>query len=248
MSDSDGCPVDHKSMKRAAAPGDVCPVDHKGQAAARPAVNHTQPVPSNLTAVVGSRADLVNDDFPDAKPLEGQRMRLSKDRVISRIPKTPTGDPEKDTPTWIFPSPQRFYNAMIKKGWNPREPDMRHVVSIHNTINEKVWLDVMKYETFHLKTCPTPSLKRFKGRPKDLSPKAYFLNMIGYVAPYDRHDWVVDRCGVEHRYIIDFYEGFGAHTKDTAQSKLKVYLDVRPEVSMGGIIDRVRLQVQNMLK
>ena len=23
--------------------------------------------------------------------------------------------------------------------------------------------------------------------------------------PFDRHDWIVDRCGTEHRYIIDYY-------------------------------------------
>jgi hypothetical protein len=23
--------------------------------------------------------------------------------------------------------------------------------------------------------------------------------------PFDRHDWVVDRCGQEVRYVIDFY-------------------------------------------
>ena len=28
-----------------------------------------------------------------------------------------------------------------------------------------------------------------------------------YTPPFDRHDWVVDRCGTEVRYIIDFYTG-----------------------------------------
>lgn len=29
--------------------------------------------------------------------------------------------------------------------------------------------------------------------------------MLGGPAPFDRHDWVIDRCGKEVRYIIDFY-------------------------------------------
>lgn len=31
------------------------------------------------------------------------------------------------------------------------------------------------------------------GRPKDMSPKARLLWLMGYNAPFDRHDWVVER-------------------------------------------------------
>jgi hypothetical protein len=40
---------------------------------------------------------------------------------------------------------------------------------------------------------------RFVGRPQDYSPKARLLNLLGYKLPFDRHDWVVDRCGREVR-------------------------------------------------
>lgn len=43
----------------------------------------------------------------------------------------------------------------------------------------------------------TPKLKRFMGRPADYSPKARFLNLLGYKLPFDRHDWIIDRCGHE---------------------------------------------------
>lgn len=46
-----------------------------------------------------------------------------------------------------------------------------------------------------------------------------------YAAPFDRHDWVVDRCGVQTRYIIDFYTG---HSQSTPSNNLSFYLDVRP--------------------
>lgn len=38
-----------------------------------------------------------------------------------------------------------------------------------------------------------------RGRPQDYSPKARLLNMLGYKLPFDRHDWIVDRCGEEVR-------------------------------------------------
>jgi len=31
-----------------------------------------------------------------------------------------------------------FFNAMRRKGFSPKEEDMRIVVAIHNTVNEKV--------------------------------------------------------------------------------------------------------------
>ncbi|KAF7506166.1 hypothetical protein GJ744_012146 [Endocarpon pusillum] len=41
-----------------------------------------------------------------------------------------------------------------------------------------------------------------------LSPKARWNALRGYQAPFDRHDWVVERCGGERvEYVIDFYQG-----------------------------------------
>ena len=42
--------------------------------------------------------------------------------------------------------------------------------------------------------------------------------------PFDRHDWIVDRCGTDVRYIIDYYDG-GKVNKINYQFTL---LDVRP--------------------
>ena len=47
--------------------------------------------------------------------------------------------------------------------------------------------------------CSQPRLVRFVGRPQDYSPQARLLNLLGYKLPFDRHDWVVDRCGREVR-------------------------------------------------
>jgi cytochrome c heme-lyase len=51
---------------------------------------------------------------------------------------------------------------------------------------------------------------------------------MGYHAPFDRHDWVVDRCGTKVEYVIDFYTG-----RDEGKSgkPLNFYLDVRPKLN-----------------
>ena len=46
-----------------------------------------------------------------------------------------------------------------------------------------------------------------------------------YTPPFDRHDWLIDRCGTQVRYVIDFYTG----KADTERkSNMAFYLDVRP--------------------
>ena len=34
---------------------------------------------------------------------------------------------------------------------------------------------------------------------------AQLMSWVGGPLPFDRHDWFVDRCGDEVRYVIDFY-------------------------------------------
>lgn len=56
-----------------------------------------------------------------------------------------------------------------------------------------------------------------------------FLNLpFSYTPPFDRHDWVVDRCGTQMRYIIDFYTGRSDGAPGSATNNLSFFLDVRP--------------------
>ena len=55
------------------------------------------------------------------------------------------------------------------------------------------------WEQLHCNKCKAVKLKKFMGRPKDHSPKARILHLMGYKLPFDRHDWVVDRCGQDIR-------------------------------------------------
>lgn len=92
-----------------------------------------------------------------------------------------------------------------------------------------------------------PRLRRFLGRPHDLSPKARIKSWLGFGFPFDRHDWVVDRGdGSQNRYIIDFY--FDAKTNDSAAAGVDaIHVDVRPALdSVGAVVDRLRLLPERM--
>ena len=56
-------------------------------------------------------------------------------RQKSTIPKAGTDQ------TWVYPSQQMFWNAMLRKGWKWKDEDidqgtMDHIIKIHNTNNE----------------------------------------------------------------------------------------------------------------
>ena len=75
--------------------------------------------------------------------------------------------------------------------------------------------------------CDGPRLHSFAGDSTRMSPKARINTLLGYTAPFDRHDWVVDRCGKRVEYIIDFYAG-RARAGGAGPS---FYLDVRPKLN-----------------
>lgn len=63
------------------------------------------------------------------------------------------------------------------------------------------------------------------------------------MAPFDRHDWVVDRCGKEITYVIDFYNGAGSDMAiQMPGMPPAIHLDVRPALTPMGAIDRMRWQ------
>lgn len=85
---------------------------------------------------------------------------------------------------------------------------MNAIIYAHNITNERTWTEILEWEAMHYAKCNKPSLLRFVGRSEDLSPRAY-VSKLFYKrgAPFDRHDWVVDRCGLEQvRYVIDYYD------------------------------------------
>lgn len=66
---------------------------------------------------------------------------------------------------------------------------------------------------------------------------SFNLCLCSYELPFDRHDWIVDRCGKEVRYVIDYYDG--EINKDTYQFSI---LDVRPAYdSLHAVWDRMKV-------
>ncbi|CAG8459094.1 1312_t:CDS:2 [Cetraspora pellucida] len=169
--------------------------------------------------------------------IPGQKIPLPTSRVISSIPKAHGSD------NWIYPSPQQFYNALVRKGWDTPEESIETMVNIHNFLNEEAWNEIIKWEQMRKCPCDGPKLLRFRGRPQELSPKARLLQWAGKLfpslgtpPPFDRHDWTIDRCGKEVRYVIDYYSG-----PDEGDTPV-FYLDVRPALdSVDSIVDRIKV-------
>lgn len=191
---------------------------------------------------------------------------MSSIRISSSIKRTGTDG------TWMYPSINMFKAAIIKKAearMKKQEPisdlsenflkvtdinslqdeTLSAIVHMHNIVNEQAWQQILKYEKLH--NCTNPSLTSFHGRPNDLTIKAHLWSLFGYSKPFDRHDWFVDRCGCSsqpNRYIIDFYEGQKKLAlKDGQEIYIpSIYLDVRPEPSLNGMLDRFNLFVKGL--
>uniref|UniRef100_A0A224YKN0 Holocytochrome c-type synthase n=1 Tax=Rhipicephalus zambeziensis TaxID=60191 RepID=A0A224YKN0_9ACAR len=176
---------------------------------------------------------------PNQQPAPDQPFPLPTERQRSRIPKAGGAEGE----TWEYPSQQMFWNAMLRKGWKWREADLKpedmaHIIRIHNANNDHAWEEVLKWEALHAKECCTPRLKKFGGKATDYSPRARIRSWLGYELPFDRHDWIVDRCGKEVRYVIDYYDGGMVN----AESSRFALLDVRPAFdSFENIWDRMKV-------
>ncbi|KAK0483218.1 cytochrome c/c1 heme-lyase [Armillaria novae-zelandiae] len=197
-----GCPVDHSALA-AQKKTETCPVDHGALS------RQSQASSSSIwTRLFSSSQPKPSTSAP----------QLSTERELSSIPKAADGN-------WVYPSETQFFAAMDRKNHNPQAADMKTIVPIHNAVNERAWTEIMKWEAGRGgDACGGVKLVNFKGRPGDMSPKARWKSFLGYAAPFDRHDWIVDRCGTRTRYIIDFYTG----RSQGAQSNLSFYLDVRP--------------------
>lgn len=190
-----------------------------------------------------------------------QNIKLPLERETSSIPK---GD---GAGNWEYPSPQQMYNAMLRKGYTDTPEDaVESMVSVHNFLNEGAWAEILEWErrfgrglgdgwqkckqgeegsefsatidsVWDDRKQPAPQLVRFMGRPDEMTPKARFMQTLGWAwparfggeAPFDRHDWFVRRSGpdgeTEVRYVIDYYSGAADETGQPV-----FFLDVRPAV------------------
>jgi cytochrome c heme-lyase len=200
---------------------------------------------------------------------ENQTVALPTEREPSTIPK---GDGEGN---WEYPSPQQMYNALLRKGYTDTDATaVESMVSVHNFLNEGAWAEIVEWERrfgrglkkgweicrrgeegamadawknlVEEQEVPQPKLLRFMGRPKEMTPKAAMIQVMGWIypsafgtePPFDRHDWFVQReyngQKKEVRYVIDYYSGDPEPTGEPV-----FYLDVRPAVTPTAAVERM---------
>ncbi|GJJ11986.1 hypothetical protein Clacol_006224 [Clathrus columnatus] len=193
-------------------PSNKCPVNHSS---------------GSVWNTLGTSSSEQLSSSPNVKP----NLPLPTSREVSSIPRT-------DAENWVYPSEAQFFAAMARKQHNPQASDMRVIVPIHNAVNERTWAAVKAWEDGRGgEKCGGLKLVSFKGRPDDRSPKAWAKVLLGYTAPFDRHDWTVDRCGKRIRYVIDFYTG---RSDPSARHLPSFYIDARPALdSWDGVKMRV---------
>lgn len=138
------CPVDHTALKAKASAGQ-CPIQHDKPAQCP--VPHDAPSSSSSAPaqcpISHEGADTLNplNQMPTLSqaPAAHQLAALPTDRSTSSIPRD-------DASRWEYPSPQQFYNALVRKGWETPEEHVETMVQIHNFLNEQAWLEILKWE------------------------------------------------------------------------------------------------------
>jgi cytochrome c heme-lyase len=135
-----------------------------------------------------------------------QTIALPTEREPSTIPKG-SGDGN-----WEYPSPQQMYNALLRKGGEVDATAVESMVSVHNFLNEGAWAEIVEWERrfgrglgkgwemckrgeegsmaganlsqgANEEEVVQPKLIRFMGRPKDMTPKAAVIQILGRVYP-----------------------------------------------------------------
>jgi len=96
------------------------------------------------------------------------------------------------------------------------------------------------------RSCPTPSLSRFQGMDGIYSYKAQVMMRLWGMRPFDRHDWYINRCGKEVKYVIDYYS-YETPDPATGETSIDYFIDARPAPTLAGLWDRGRLAFQKWL-
>lgn len=252
------CPVDHKTRE--------VWLQQNGNSPHTPAASETtqgEPAPKlqrplSSDREVSSIPRAGDDGLPKSCPESNNGAPSSPYAASHGCPsnaETETGRDET-TGNWIYPSEKQFFEALMRKGNSPSSTSsaselatsVASIIPIHNAVNERAWQQILDWERKAPSTdpgskkCGGPKLYSFRGlgvESQFLSPRARVNGWLGYQLPFDRHDWVVERCGGEHvEYVIDFYQGkTGGTTTQPGLSgnpgpgKLSFYLDVRPKLN-----------------
>lgn len=166
-------PADHPPVP----PGtDACPVDHSARETWMKAASTS-----------------ANPFHKSSSSTASETTKLDNVREISSIPrgKGSTYSHNTDSPAvatedeaggnWVYPSEQQFFNAMMRKKYDPKPKDMKSIVPIHNAVNEKAWEKILEWEAgMGGEKCPGGvKLSSFVGRPQERTPKAWVKTVFG---------------------------------------------------------------------
>jgi cytochrome c heme-lyase len=125
------------------------------------------------------------------------------------IPSSGHGNSD-DGSTWVQPSPEQIFRAVRGKGMDLNEEDAFLMALYHSDVVEASWKNIIHdWEQKYIDngTCTTPTLRKFEGLYGQDTLKAQAMNVLFKTPlPYDRHDWVIDRCGKDVRYIVEYYD------------------------------------------
>lgn len=162
--DAESCPVDHKArevwMQQAAR---STPAPTASSQPPAPSASTSTSTSSSWTSYLpripflsSSSASTASSSNPTPLP----NPSLATDREISTIPRSSKPGEIESRPAntevetgadqasgnWIYPSERMFFEAMKRKGHDPRANDMRTVVPIHNAVNERAWAEIKAWE------------------------------------------------------------------------------------------------------
>lgn len=114
----------------------------------------------------------------------------------------------------------------------PRWPEARELQRRCKQINAEgavAQFTRVRYASHTFRISPTPPLYSIF----DVLKTRRLLNR--YQAPFDRHDWVIERCGQRIHYVIDYYTG-----RANGGGPFAFHIDARPALdSWEGIRMRV---------
>lgn len=106
----------------------------------------TSSIPKSISSPKDPSASPYDKSEPiSACPVPHDQRGVSISPVTTSTLATATGSgPESDK--WEYPSPQQFYNALVRKGWSTPEGSVETMVLIHNVLNERAWDEVIRWE------------------------------------------------------------------------------------------------------
>ena len=246
------CPVDHKTreawLQQHGNPSHP-PVSEPGQAPAK--LQRPLSTDREVSSIPRASDSSMTKPYPETEgsPSPYVASAYAASHGYPSNAESETGHDEASG-NWIYPSEKQFFEALVRKGNTPTSTpsaselatSVASIIPIHNAVNERAWKQILEWEEMGPSTdpgskkCGGPKLYSFRGlgvEPRFLSPRARINGWLGYQRPFDRHDWVVERCNGERiEYVIDFYQGRSSSSDGNGSAgKLSFYLDVRPKLN-----------------